>query len=316
MLEKKRRKKMKVMSEALERLVEEVELELNDRNFKVKVTQVPKNNVIKLGILIARDNQDIQPIVYVDSLLEKIESGSISVNEAAGAVLHIRFNDAGVDLPYIRDTMGNITKEYVLAKVVRKLICKEKNIEFLEGLPHDEMLDLAIAYYIVNQEGNGITSSIVIKDKLMESLEITKEELEEAAIKNEVEKYGYEVQGMKDVIAGLSGEESVSDEDEDDIMYVASNKDKYFGATAILHKDVLDKIASKIKGDFYILPSSIHEVIATPIRNDNQEEVDELREMVTEINATQVEPEEVLTDNVYICRVPKDRSEDISIAIA
>ena len=41
-------------------------------------------------------------------------------------------------------------------------------------------------------------------------------------------------------------------------MYVITNKNKVFGATAIIYPGVLMEF-SKQKGDFYILPSSIHE---------------------------------------------------------
>lgn len=307
---------MKEMREELERLVEEVRLELNDERFYVQAETILKNNVERQGIIITSE-EGVSPIIYVDSFLEKIQNGFILASKAAQEILAIRFDEAEKEIQYAKFAMENITKEYVLSKVVRKLIGKEKNREFLESLPHEEICDLAITYYVVNRGENGVTS-MAIKNSFIEHLEITKEELKKAAIKNEAEKYEYTVQNMREVMIEMFGEEFVQENDdaESNIMYVASNKEKHFGATAILHEDILERIIGKIKGDFYILPSSIHEVIAKSVEKDNQEEVDMLRDMVTEINETQVEPEEVLTDNVYICRVPKDGIKDISIEIA
>jgi len=46
-----------------------------------------------------------------------------------------------------------------------------------------------------------------------------------------------------------------------------------------------------------ILPSSVHEMIVLPVKSE--EEAAAFCEMVHEINETQVDPEEVLTDSVY-----------------
>jgi len=49
--------------------------------------------------------------------------------------------------------------------------------------------------------------------------------------------------------------------------------------------------------DFYLLPSSIHELILVPVGEDRDRE--HLEEMVKEINQTQVAMEEILSDTVY-----------------
>lgn len=50
-------------------------------------------------------------------------------------------------------------------------------------------------------------------------------------------------------------------------------------------------------GDFFILPSSIHEVIV--IADCEDIEVKELTELVQSVNAGSVAPEDKLTDSVY-----------------
>ena len=50
-------------------------------------------------------------------------------------------------------------------------------------------------------------------------------------------------------------------------------------------------------GDFFILPSSIHECLIAP---DNGEmKYEDLQAMVKDVNATQVDPADKLTDSVY-----------------
>ena len=80
-------------------------------------------------------------------------------------------------------------------------------------------------------------------------------------------------------------------------MFVATNNKKVNGAGVILYEGLLKTFAKKIGSDFYILPSSIHEVIFVPANGDM--DVRYLIQMVKEVNATEVSPSEVLSDNVY-----------------
>ena len=79
-------------------------------------------------------------------------------------------------------------------------------------------------------------------------------------------------------------------------MIVISNKQRINGASAIFYEDVLSTVAEKFGTDLYILPSSVHECIAVPY---DEERLEDFLQMVTEINATQLKIDEVLSDNVY-----------------
>ena len=80
-------------------------------------------------------------------------------------------------------------------------------------------------------------------------------------------------------------------------MYVLTNACKLHGSACILYEDLLVLISQKINNDFYIIPSSIHEVLLIPAENATS--YDELSSMVREINSTQVSREEILSDHVY-----------------
>ena len=69
-----------------------------------------------------------------------------------------------------------------------------------------------------------------------------------------------------------------------------------FGAGVLACKKVLEDIREKV-GDYYIIPSSIHEIIVLP--KALGERVDGLVEMVKLVNRTEVEPQDVLADEVY-----------------
>ena len=80
-------------------------------------------------------------------------------------------------------------------------------------------------------------------------------------------------------------------------QYVLTNTAKINGATAILYPNLLQEIGEATQSNFFILPSSIHEVIL--MKDNGDMNAEELQRMVMEINRTQVAPEEVLSDEVY-----------------
>ena len=80
-------------------------------------------------------------------------------------------------------------------------------------------------------------------------------------------------------------------------MYILTNESRTFGAVAMLETELLRKFAEKVGEDFLVLPSSIHEVILVPVSNLPDSEY--IKEMIREINNTNVDPEEQLSNNYY-----------------
>ena len=86
-------------------------------------------------------------------------------------------------------------------------------------------------------------------------------------------------------------------DDAEEKMYVATVPDKNSGAGVIAYQDFMDQAAERVGGDFFVLPSSINEILLVPDNGDMT--ADALRDMVKDVNAKEVSPEERLSDNVY-----------------
>ena len=84
---------------------------------------------------------------------------------------------------------------------------------------------------------------------------------------------------------------------EDEQLFVATVPDKTHGAGVLAYQNFMDQAAERVGGDFFILPSSIHEVLIVP--DNGRMDLKELEAMVRDVNATQVAPADKLTDNVY-----------------
>ena len=107
--------------------------------------------------------------------------------------------------------------------------------------------------------------------------------------------------GMNEVMKEMMGPEVYEmfgiPDDAEETMYVATVPDKNSGAGVIAYQDFMDQAAERVGGDFFVLPSSINEILLVPDNGDMT--ADALRDMVKDVNAKEVSPEERLSDNVY-----------------
>jgi hypothetical protein len=79
-------------------------------------------------------------------------------------------------------------------------------------------------------------------------------------------------------------------------MFVITNEKKIFGASVLMHIKYIKELADRIESDLFIIPSSIHEVIAVPA---DYIDTETLTNMVNEVNMANVSPQEVLGNRVY-----------------
>ena len=72
-----------------------------------------------------------------------------------------------------------------------------------------------------------------------------------------------------------------------------------------MYDNLLRTFAERIGGDFYILPSSTHEVLFVPASVGM--DVEYLRQMVHDVNEAEVSEQEFLSNNVYYYSLDTDR---------
>ena len=104
---------------------------------------------------------------------------------------------------------------------------------------------------------------------------------------------------FSDVMSDAEFDQLFGETTEELQMYVLSNYVKVYGATAILHKELLKKFMKEKSAEVVvIIPSSVHEVLLVPYKDKSK--MVHHSKMVKEVNETQLEPEEVLSNHAYI----------------
>lgn len=270
-------------------------------NANVAIEKVVKNNSLMLdGIVIRREGECFTPTIYLNGLYDEYMAG-MDIDEVVNQIMKVdgsqRINSS-INLDVFCDY------EHVKDNIFVKLINKEKNTELLKRLPHRDFLDLAIVYYgVYDGFGDGI-GTWNITNEIFENFSIDEEALYEKAMNNSISKQPYFIKSMLELLGEIMPESDYRELIDEDMpcayrspLYVMSNDNKIYGAITILYPGVLNAFYEKY-GDFYVLPSSIHEVILIPV-NEGIEEL-ELQKMVREVNRTALKQEEFLSDSVYI----------------
>lgn len=276
-------------------------------NYQVKLNDIVKNNgVVLSGITLMQDDSNISPTIYLNQYYDDYENGETTLGTVIDEVMDTYERNKvnrSIDMRFF------LNYDTVKSRITYKLINTEKNRELLEDIPHIPFHDLSIVFQcLVSGERFG-NASILIHNVHMHLWKVNARELYERAMENTPLLQGYELTDMKSVLEemrAMSGGECDETEDiqQEVPMYVLSNKSRVHGASCILYKDILKDFATVVNQDLYVLPSSIHEVILLPA--DGTQDCEQLKEMVREINQSQVEEEEVLSDSVYYYRRNSD----------
>lgn len=258
---------------------------------QVKLQEVIKNNgVVLQGLIILNGRSNLSPTIYLNPFLEAYEN-DIPLSDIVARILDIYKRDLPVEsinMNFFRDF------ERVKDRICYRVISRERNRSLLERIPHIDFLDLSICFFYSYEDEVLGEGSILIYNNHMDIWRCNVEKLLVCAKANTPRIYTKDIINMGAVLEELS---SGAQEAVELPMYVMSNKQRTFGAATILYPDALVAAGKMFRESFYILPSSVHEIILLPEHAASSVEI--MRNMVRDINFTQVAPEEVLSDNVY-----------------
>lgn len=274
----------------------------------VQINAVQKNNETLDALSVTSPDSNVSPTIYLNSFYEDYQNGR-DMEDIIDSIADLRVEyevNQDFDVSSITDF------EKVSDKIAARLYGMEENEELLSVRPHTTMDDLAVTYCIMLGNNENGSMSVPITNQIMETWGVTQEDLQRLAKENcdtlTPSKFVSMNAVMTDMMIpqimddyGISREEASQMINDmipaDDKMFVLTNEQKLNGAAALLDEKMMEQITEKVGNDFYILPSSVHEVLIVP--NEVGMELQDLEAMVQEVNATQVAPQDKLSDHVY-----------------
>lgn len=272
-------------------------------DYRIELKEVRKNNgVLMRGLMVFSDRVNIVPTIYLESFWEAYENG-ISFAAVVRRIVKLyreEVPEKNIDIDFFRYF------DRVKDRICYRLVRREGNEELLKECPHVEFLDLAICFFYAYDGTRIGEGSILIKNAHALRWGVRTGDLMRCAETNTARLFRWESFLMEELLResedfGLGGEtdQKAGTEKCADAMpmRVLTNEKRIHGAVSMIYRGVLEKLAEEVKKSLYILPSSIHEVIL--LADTGREAADSLKQMIREVNAAHVAPEEVLSDNLY-----------------
>lgn len=257
--------------------------------------KVQKVNATVDALVVKYADSVAAPTIYLDDKYEMLQDGYTLDEIAERTADYLRaIKSAEPVIPII-------TPDYMKQNLYCALINADENKELLKVTPHERVEDLAV----IPRCKVGADGSFIVKNDVCQYVRMTSEEVMEQAHKN-TDKQEFTCQSMAEVLRKMLRVEGMPDEyideiintqDVDSKMYVLTNAEALDGAAALTSKKALEEAYNKIGEDYYILPSSRHEVILLPQKEFVDVEV--LKDMVQSVNTNEVRPEDKLSDHVY-----------------
>jgi len=282
---------------------------LSDRlgsDVRITVSDILKNNDTHLdGLTILAPGQNLAPTIYLDYYYGQYERGRSFSDITDDILTAYRENrpKSPVDISFFTDY------DKVKSRVTMKLINYERNRELLKRVPYYRFLDLAIVFLCLVESDSSGTATVLIHNEHLTYWGITRDDLYALAMANTPQLLRYDLRSMTEVLRELFADEFADPAGNDLIepfpIYVLSNQHRLNGSSCILYQHLLHDFARHIGSDFYILPSSVHEVLLIPA--DNQISMSTLSSMVRDVNSSQLAREEILSDHVYYYSLETDQ---------
>lgn len=264
-----------MQAEVKEKVSPEVSVEVH--------TSRKNNGRQRTGLVLSRQGINMSPTIYMEEFYDQYLDG-VSIEHLAHMIR--RFYEK-VKVRHSYPFENILSYQKVKNRIVYKVINKEANEEMLRDMPYEKYFDLAVVYYVILELTPFGTAMVQVENKHLKLWGVSAADIAAAARENTLKLLAPDVIRLTD------------------FLYVVTNRTGTFGAAVMLYPEIWKRIRNMIGEDFYILPSSIHELIL--IRESYGMNRTQLEMMVEEINETEVDEEEVLTDTVYYYCGKEDR---------
>lgn len=284
-------------------LIEEVQERLPE-GYHIRSEEMLKINGRYPALIIGGEGRRTEIVLYQKDLYEKWQDRR-NWNGMLGNVLGMvgKYRDSQTN--EVDPLFHELNYQECKNKIFPTLINYAWNRELLETMPHIRMQDLAMVF-AVNQENSRVYINSDIQKKWQG---ISSERLYQDAMHNSKEFNQPTILSMEDILMQfLSGEEKEMFQKQPGKMdfLILTNQERSYGAFYIEQPEVRDELYQRM-GEYYVLPSSLHEVILISCRDIERtfpgmgkaEQACELQQMVREINACNVAQEDRLSDHIY-----------------
>lgn len=272
---------------------------------------VKTNDSILHGFVLRKEGSGIGANVYIDDLFDRHESGE-SMEELRGDLEMRCLQAATCPIPPLH-RLEDLSLDSVRTRLTVRLLDVRNNRTYMEERPYIDVGNgLALVADINCDETITSEWKIAVNEGILQEMGCSKEELLTAALENTI---ALEPPIMADlarfmdaeVYGGLEPENLLDVSEHGDAVYrtpgfaegafVLTNTSRFRGAAVLFYPEVMDRIHEVLGCGYYVIPSSVHEVILVP--DASGWDVRKLKEMLRQGNEETVGRGDYLSDRVF-----------------
>lgn len=275
------------------------------RGMKLKILTVNKVNVtVDVLHLEGEGDLTISPDICINDMYVYYQKTNDlqKVFQTAAQVMEQSMKE----MPRAEEVVSKINSDTAKDNVVFQFVNTAQNTKMLADIPNRQFMDLSIIYYLVINNEKGHFERVIISNSMAEHMKLSEEQLFKLASENtrrifplvveplyNTMRKNYLRTGMPPILVDML----LGDLPKQLPLWTITNDHYINGAISMLYEDTLYDLAAKLETDLYIMPSSIHEVIAVPATIADPIE---LAEMVENINMHELCQNERLSNQVYL----------------
>lgn len=260
----------------------------------VCLCQLPVNNGVMRDRLDIKISESTTHSVYLDDCYEAYSEG-MKISEITDVVSTLQKQI----LPQIENYVESLCDfDNVKDKIIYKLMHFQRNKAQLVERPYIPYLDLAIVFDIVLAMKDAKAATIPVNNMLLKQWGVDAQTLLECANCNGPRIFPPALEPLNLILEELFPTRiPVNLEKYIPPLFVLTNTTQYWGAAVILYDGFLKLLADIFGGDFFVIPSSIHETLL--FKEGMGLTKESLNEIIPDVNETRVLPQEILSDQVY-----------------
>ena len=275
---------------------------------ELELRKVPKVNHTLTGVVIKPKEVKgnfCSPTFYMERMYEQYKNIGDFEKVMSDQAVYLEES-----LKFLPEDAMTFDFEKTKSRIVFQIVNTENNQEMISHCPHREIMDLTVVYRaVLNVDEDGVSGFLITND-IARLENITESQLYKLALKNTKKIFPFKSERIEQTMSRMMRKWGASDEDiessfkdtdkipEKERVYVISNKYEFFGANALIYKDVIGKVAKSIGTDCYVLPSSVHDLVV--LSTDVFSEKEKLADLVRDTNNEHVRISERLSDSIYL----------------
>lgn len=287
------------IGEWIEELMEQVkaEIEKNGLEGNAELQMVKKANDRELHVITIRSNTGISPVMYIDELwnlhLKGEDTKTLAEYVVCGYKGHCKKKEQ------FSDVLDD--KEELMKHLHVRLVDSKYNEQYLNHCVHKEVeagLALIAEARFDDKENFGFYSSVITQD-LADTQNLDKEEVVAAGVENaRNDEDGPKLFVLSKNIFNDGPENILGQELDKNEVFVLTAESQMCGTHVIVTRpDVMDGIREQI-GDFWIIPSSRHEVLVIA-KEQERLTPKQMLEMLRDANKSVVSDDDFFSDDLF-----------------